>query len=52
MNGIDWPSPAANLTSVESEMREILAAAGVNVPSFLTGMLMSSPCQYIYLFMS
>ncbi|GFY82543.1 REF4-related 1 [Actinidia rufa] len=37
MNGIEWPSPAANLTSVESEMREILAAAGVNVPSFLTG---------------
>ncbi|XP_057513892.1 mediator of RNA polymerase II transcription subunit 33A-like [Actinidia eriantha] len=37
MNGIDWPSPAANLTSVESEMKEILAAAGVNVPSFLTG---------------
>ncbi|XP_031261949.1 mediator of RNA polymerase II transcription subunit 33A-like isoform X1 [Pistacia vera] len=32
MNGIDWPSPAANLPSIESELKAILAAAGVNVP--------------------
>eukprot|EP00262_Sarcandra_glabra_P009875 TRINITY_DN2462_c0_g2_i1.p1 TRINITY_DN2462_c0_g2~~TRINITY_DN2462_c0_g2_i1.p1 ORF type:complete len:484 (+),score=64.20 TRINITY_DN2462_c0_g2_i1:206-1453(+) len=32
MNGVDWPSPAANLMSVESEIKEILAVAGVNVP--------------------
>lgn len=33
MNGIDWPSPAANLVSLESEMKEILASAGVHIPS-------------------
>jgi len=33
MNGIDWPSPAANLLSLESEIKEILASAGVQVPS-------------------
>ncbi|WCJ27895.1 Mediator of RNA polymerase II transcription subunit 33A [Euphorbia peplus] len=32
MNGTDWPSPAALLPSVESEMKEILSAAGVNFP--------------------
>lgn len=37
MNGTDWPSPAANLTSVESEMKEVLAAAGVNVPTASSG---------------
>ncbi|KAL2484966.1 Mediator of RNA polymerase II transcription subunit 33A [Abeliophyllum distichum] len=37
MNGTDWPSPAANLMSVESEMKEILAAAGVNVPTSSSG---------------
>ncbi|CAB4315432.1 unnamed protein product [Prunus armeniaca] len=33
MNGIDWPSPAAILQSVESEIKEILNAVGVKVPS-------------------
>ncbi|KAL2509777.1 Mediator of RNA polymerase II transcription subunit 33A [Forsythia ovata] len=37
MNGTDWPSPAANLMSVESEMKEILAVAGVNVPTSSSG---------------
>lgn len=32
MNGKDWPSPAANLLSVESEIKEILAAIGVDAP--------------------
>ncbi|KAB2621764.1 mediator of RNA polymerase II transcription subunit 33A-like [Pyrus ussuriensis x Pyrus communis] len=36
MNGIDWPSPAAVLQSVESEIKEILDAVGVNVPSCLS----------------
>ncbi|KAK9125877.1 hypothetical protein Scep_014723 [Stephania cephalantha] len=31
MNGIDWPSPAACLPSIESEVREILSAAGVTL---------------------
>uniref|UniRef100_A0A6V7QT18 Uncharacterized protein n=1 Tax=Ananas comosus var. bracteatus TaxID=296719 RepID=A0A6V7QT18_ANACO len=33
MNGTDWPSPAATLHSVESEIKEILASAGVCVNS-------------------
>ncbi|KAF6172667.1 hypothetical protein GIB67_041990 [Kingdonia uniflora] len=37
MNGIDWPSPAANLLSIESEINEILAAVGVTVPSCSAG---------------
>lgn len=37
MNGIDWPSPAAILQSIESEIKEILAAAGVDVPSCSSG---------------
>ncbi|KAL5738909.1 hypothetical protein ACOSQ2_028089 [Xanthoceras sorbifolium] len=37
MNGTDWPSPAAILPSVESEMKEILAGAGVNVPFSSSG---------------
>lgn len=32
MNGKDWPSPAANLLSVDSEIKEILAAVGVDAP--------------------
>lgn len=37
MNGTDWPSPAANLLLIESEIQEVLASAGVNVPSFKPG---------------
>ncbi|GMH10069.1 hypothetical protein Nepgr_011910 [Nepenthes gracilis] len=33
MNGVDWPSPAANLAAVESDIKEILVAAGVDLPS-------------------
>ena len=33
MNGRDWPSPAPLLRSVESEVKEILAAVGVSMPS-------------------
>ncbi|GMN34905.1 hypothetical protein TIFTF001_042136 [Ficus carica] len=34
MNGIDWPSPAAILPSVQSEIKEILAATGVSIPNY------------------
>ncbi|EOY10864.1 Reduced epidermal fluorescence 4, putative isoform 1 [Theobroma cacao] len=37
MNGTDWPSPAAYLPLVESQMKEILATAGVHVPSYTLG---------------
>ncbi|KAL5720764.1 hypothetical protein ACHQM5_013403 [Ranunculus cassubicifolius] len=33
MNGTDWPSPAANLLSVENEIKDILSSAGVTVTS-------------------
>ncbi|XP_021752651.1 mediator of RNA polymerase II transcription subunit 33A-like isoform X2 [Chenopodium quinoa] len=33
MNGTDWPSPAANLSNVEEQIKKILAATGVDVPS-------------------
>ncbi|XP_078436898.1 mediator of RNA polymerase II transcription subunit 33A-like isoform X2 [Wolffia australiana] len=32
MNGVDWPSPHATLASIEQEIRDILASAGVHVP--------------------
>ncbi|KAJ3676638.1 hypothetical protein LUZ60_004050 [Juncus effusus] len=32
LNGIDWPSPAANLLTIDREIKEILASAGVVVP--------------------
>lgn len=41
MNGIDWPSPAANLPSIESEMKAILAAAGVNIQLHSSGIYAS-----------
>ncbi|OMO55076.1 hypothetical protein CCACVL1_27407 [Corchorus capsularis] len=37
MNGIDWPSPAANLSSVEEHIKKILAATGVDVPRLAAG---------------
>lgn len=33
MNGTDWPSPAANLSIVEQQIQELLAATGIDVPS-------------------
>ncbi|KAL5541686.1 hypothetical protein UlMin_009396 [Ulmus minor] len=33
MNGTDWPSPAANLSNVEEQIKKILAETGVDVPS-------------------
>ncbi|XP_073066110.1 mediator of RNA polymerase II transcription subunit 33A-like isoform X1 [Primulina eburnea] len=32
MNGMDWPSPAANLSIIEEQINKILASTGVNVP--------------------
>ena len=40
MNGTDWPSPAANLLNVEEQIRKILAATGVDVPSLAPGSLL------------
>jgi hypothetical protein len=37
MNGTDWPSPAANLSIVEQQIKKILAATGVDVPSLAVG---------------
>ncbi|XP_048336798.2 mediator of RNA polymerase II transcription subunit 33B isoform X1 [Ziziphus jujuba] len=37
MNGTDWPSPAANLSTVEQQIKKILATTGVDVPSLLVG---------------
>ncbi|KAK7285393.1 hypothetical protein RJT34_20163 [Clitoria ternatea] len=33
MNGTDWPSPAANLSLVEQQIKKMLAATSVDVPS-------------------
>ncbi|OMO77508.1 hypothetical protein COLO4_25124 [Corchorus olitorius] len=45
MNGTDWPSPSAILPLIESEMKQILAGAGVNVPScsFGTSLMLPLP---------
>ncbi|KAG6571443.1 Mediator of RNA polymerase II transcription subunit 33A [Cucurbita argyrosperma subsp. argyrosperma] len=37
MNGTDWPSPAATLSVVEQQIKKILAATGVDVPSLALG---------------
>uniref|UniRef100_A0A7N0T3L3 Reduced epidermal fluorescence 4 n=2 Tax=Kalanchoe fedtschenkoi TaxID=63787 RepID=A0A7N0T3L3_KALFE len=37
MNGTDWPSPAANLAMVEQQIKQNIAATGVNVPSLFVG---------------
>ncbi|KAL5197425.1 hypothetical protein ABZP36_000937 [Zizania latifolia] len=33
LNGTEWPSPGASLHSIEAEIKEILASAGVQIPS-------------------
>ena len=48
MNGKDWPSPAAILPSVESEIKAILAAVGVDVPSCSNGRLHLFIYNYCY----
>ncbi|KAF7845181.1 mediator of RNA polymerase II transcription subunit 33A-like isoform X1 [Senna tora] len=37
MNGVDWPSPAAILQSIDTEIKSILAGVGVDVPNFSSG---------------
>ncbi|XP_072996875.1 mediator of RNA polymerase II transcription subunit 33A-like isoform X2 [Typha latifolia] len=37
MNGTDWPSPLANLSTVEEQIKKIVAATGVDVPSLVAG---------------
>ncbi|KAK4748153.1 hypothetical protein SAY87_014739 [Trapa incisa] len=34
MNGVDWPSPGQILPKVESDMKGVLEAAGVHLPSY------------------
>ncbi|KAL8151423.1 hypothetical protein V2J09_021231 [Rumex salicifolius] len=36
MNGTDWPSPAANLSTVEQQLKKLLAATDIDVPSLAT----------------
>ena len=49
MNGTDWPSPAVNLSSVEQQIKKILAATGVDVPSLSVGNSLS--CRLLFLFL-
>ncbi|TYG44983.1 hypothetical protein ES288_D11G138700v1 [Gossypium darwinii] len=37
MNGTDWPSPSANLFMVEQQIKKIIAATGVDIPSLAIG---------------
>lgn len=37
MNGVDWPSPATNLSTVEEYITKILATTGVDIPSLAPG---------------
>ncbi|EOA32401.1 hypothetical protein CARUB_v10015673mg [Capsella rubella] len=37
MNGVDWPSPATNLSNVEEFIKKILATTGVDIPSLAPG---------------
>ncbi|XVE73184.1 hypothetical protein DITRI_Ditri11bG0097000 [Diplodiscus trichospermus] len=37
MNGTDWPSPSANLLTVEQQIKKIIAATGVDVPTLAIG---------------
>lgn len=37
MNGTDWPSPAALIQSIESEIKAILTHVGVEVPNRSSG---------------
>lgn len=41
MDGIDWPSPALNLVSFESEIEEILKTVGVHLPGTYAGNLLA-----------
>ncbi|KAK7259338.1 hypothetical protein RIF29_24942 [Crotalaria pallida] len=47
MNVIDWPSPAAVLHSVESEIKAILTYVGVEVPNCYSGAAVCS-CSHQY----
>lgn len=49
MNGTDWPSPAANLLNVEEQIKKILAATGVDVPSLDPGIFFCVMIFFIWL---
>jgi hypothetical protein len=48
MNGTDWPSPAAVLQSVESEIKAILTHVGVEVPNCSSGTLLVLILIYMF----
>ena len=52
MNGTDWPSPAATLSVVEQQIKKILAATGVDVPSLALGkfLMRTNAVLYIYIY--
>lgn len=50
MNGTDWPSPAANLSNVEDQIKRILAATGVDVPSLVAGLTPYPGNYYMHIF--
>lgn len=50
MNGIDWPSPSANLSTVEEQIKKIVADTGVDVPSLVAGICYFYIYIYIMLF--
>lgn len=50
MNGTDWPSPAATLSIVEQQIKKILAATGVDVPSLAVGKFLMSTSDVLYFF--
>lgn len=43
MNGTDWPSPDANLSNVEQQIKKIVAATGVDVPRIASGPFILAP---------
>lgn len=48
MDGTDWISPAANLALVEQQIKKILAATGVDVPSLDIGKLVLVSCSVFF----
>ncbi|ONM60557.1 Mediator of RNA polymerase II transcription subunit 33A [Zea mays] len=47
MNGIEWPSPGASLHSIEAEVKEILASAGVQINSCYPRFVINVPNTFI-----
>ena len=50
MNGTDWPSPDANLSDVEEQIKKVVAATGVDVPSIASGSFYHNIHMHILVF--